>query len=134
MSSKAKQCTCAKYPELKQETHWYGGGRYKGQDRSVSWVARCKGKNCCQMAYKRRGVFETEQEAITAWNEAVTKDEERRDAPDKMIHDLEHSDDIVRQALARILKAVDSAAEYGPPPAGNPRGVFSDKPDIETTG
>ncbi len=105
MTDKAKRCTCGGYPEIKQETHLYGGGRYKGKTRVDSWEAACKGKNCYVSAYKRHGVFKTEQEVITAWNEAVAEDEERRDAPDKMIYDLEQSDDIVQRALARLLKA-----------------------------
>ena len=105
MTDKAKRCTCGEYPKIEEETHLYGGGRYRGKTRVDSWEAACKGKNCYIRAYKRRGVFKTEQEVITAWNERLTRAEERRDAPDKMIYDLEQSDDIVRLALARVLKA-----------------------------
>ncbi len=105
MTTKAKRCTCGGYPKIEEETHFYGGGRHKGAERSESWEAHCKGKNCCRRVSRRHGVFETEEEVVEAWNERVTRAEERRDAPDKMIYDLEQSDDIVRQALARLLKA-----------------------------
>lgn len=105
---KPKRCVCGNYPKVEMETHYYGGGRYKGQTRIDSWEAICTGKDCCQRAYKRRGIFKTEKEAVAAWNEAVSRVEERRDAPDRLIYDLEHSGDDVKKALARLLKAAEA--------------------------
>ncbi len=104
-----EQCTCGHYPKIEKEVHFYGGGRYKGQTRSESWIARCRGENCCQMAYKRRGVFETKEEAVGAWNDAITSAKARQDAPDTLIFDLENSRDDVKRALARLLRAAKEA-------------------------
>ncbi len=104
---KPKQCICGSYPKIEQTTNFYGGGRYKGKTRSDSWNAHCKGKDCHCQVYKNRGVFETKAKVIDAWNKNVTKHQARLDAPDKLIYDLENSDDDIKKALARILKTVE---------------------------
>lgn len=109
--TKPEKCICGTYPEIKKESHVYGGGRYKGGTRSTWWEARCKtafpGQCRC------RGKGDTEEDAIKEWNERVRKVTERKNAEDKLLYDLEHSayknhagEEGREHALGRLLRDV----------------------------
>ncbi len=102
-----KKCTCGGMPTIKKKVSYTGGGRYKGKTRHESWKAHCC--NCSQQVLEYP---ETEAEAIKLWNEEVLEAEARRDAPDKLIYNLEYLEysydskgaERRDRALARILR------------------------------
>lgn len=110
---RAMRCVCGSYPKVEMKTNFYGGGRYRGATRSESWEAVCEGEGCYHRSYKRRGVFKTKAEVVKAWNEEIIESQARLDAPDKLLYDLDQSDDQVKEALARILRAVEPEEEDG---------------------
>lgn len=105
------RCICGNYPKVEMVTNFYGGGRYRGATRSESWQAVCEGQDCWRRAYKGRGVFKTEAEVVVGWNKDIIEEQARLDAPDKLLYDLDQSDDIVKEALARILRAVERGGD-----------------------
>ncbi len=99
-----RKCVCGKYPKIEMKTSYSGGSRYKGKTRCDSWEAICEGKIGLECHQRSWGVFSSKEAVIKAWNREVVEAEERRDAPDKFIYDLENSSDTERNALGRILK------------------------------
>lgn len=91
---RCEQYICRSYPEIRATTR-YG---------VCSWVGSCKGEKCRQQTY---GIM-ADAEVTAAWNAATLKKRAREAAPDKLLYDLEHSNNRVEKALARILRAVET--------------------------
>jgi len=109
--NKLEPCPCGGTPEVKTQTSWSGGGRYKGATRSESWQVRCT--KCDDYAYSHYACM-SEKAAINAWNHKIVKERNRKAAPDKLLHDLEIKakekyggyESLVAKGLVRLLKDV----------------------------
>ena len=86
--------------------------RHSVVTRPKTWEVACP--KCHHCAYSHHEHY-TRDAAILNWNANVCRWHEREAAPDKLIHDLEHSDDIeqvalhrrIQEALARVLRKLD---------------------------
>ena len=63
---KPKQCVCGKYPKIEEQVRYYGGGRYKGKSKVVTWKAICQG---CW----RRETGESKTQVTNEWNAQVIR-------------------------------------------------------------
>lgn len=88
---------CGQEPEVKPEYRDYQRGRRSPVVRKSWWEVTCT--KC-----RRHVQGYSEADAVTKWNDDIERERGRKASKDKLIWDLEHSDDDVKLALARLLR------------------------------